>query len=146
MAIDETRADDVLESLRDHAKRITGPKRAVVEVLVGAEDHLTADEVTQRVQLLRPDVSPSTVYRILDELEDLALVVHSHAGHAAAVYHLSGRSHGHVTCESCHVTFEVSSDVFNRLANELLSSLGFELNRHHVALSGLCAHCRTLVS
>jgi Fur family ferric uptake transcriptional regulator len=146
MAIDETRADDVLETLRDHAKRITGPKRAVVEVLVGAEDHLTADEVTQRVQLLRPDVSPSTVYRILDELEDLALVVHSHAGHAAAVYHLSGRSHGHVTCESCHVTFEVSSDVFNRLANELLSSLGFELNRHHVALSGLCAHCRTLVS
>jgi len=146
MAIDETRADDVLETLRDHAKRITGPKRAVVEVLVGAEDHLTADEVTQRVQLLRPDVSPSTVYRILDELEDLALVVHSHAGHAAAVYHLSGRSHGHVTCESCHVTFEVSSDVFNRLANELLSSLGFELNRHHVALSGLCAHCRALVS
>jgi Fur family ferric uptake transcriptional regulator len=146
MASDATSSDEVLDTLREHAKRITGPKRAVVEVLVNADDHLTADEVTQRVQLLRPDVSPSTVYRILDELEVLALVVHSHAGHAAAVYHLAGQSHGHVTCEVCHVTFEVSSDVFNRLARELISSLGFELDRHHVALSGICAHCRAAVS
>ena len=146
MASDATSSDEVLDTLREHAKRITGPKRAVVEVLVNADDHLTADEVTQRVQLLRPDVSPSTVYRILDELEVLALVVHSHAGQAAAVYHLAGQSHGHVTCEVCHVTFEVSSDVFNRLARELISSLGFELDRHHVALSGICAHCRAAVS
>lgn len=143
MTIDATRSDQVLDTLRQHAKRITEPKRAVVEVLVSADDHLTADEVTQRVQLLRPDVSPSTVYRILEELEDLALVVHLHAGHAAAVYHLAGQSHGHVTCVVCHVTFEVSSDVFDRLARELMSSDGFELDRHHVALSGICEHCRS---
>ena len=146
MATNEARADEVLDTMREHAKRITRPKRAVVEVLVEADGHLTADEVTQRVQLLRPDVSSSTVYRILDELEDLALVVHSHAGHAAAVYHLSGQSHGHVTWQISHVTFEVSSDVFNRLARELMTSLGFELDRHHVALSGVCAHCRDSVS
>lgn len=146
MAIDETGAEQVLATLRLHAKRITGPKRAVVDVLIGATDHMTADEVTRRVQMQRPDVSPSTVYRILDELEELALVVHSHAGHAAAVYHLAGQSHGHVTCDVCHVTFEVSSDVFNRLAGELMASLGFELDRHHVALSGTCAHCLAAVS
>ena len=129
MGLEITRTEEVLATLREHAKRITAPKRAVVEV-------------TQRVQQLRPDVSPSTVYRILEELDDLALVVHSHAGQAAAVYHLAGRSHGHVTCENCHVTFEVSSDVFDRLSRELKSTLGFVLDRHHVALSGLCAHCQ----
>ncbi|MBW4029854.1 MAG: transcriptional repressor [Acidobacteria bacterium] len=142
MTTNASRGDEVLDSLRRHAKRITEPKRAVVQVLVDARDHLTADEITQRAQLLRGDVSPSTVYRILEELEDLALVVHSHMGHAAAVYHLTGQNHGHVTCASCHVTFEVPSDAFNRLANELMSSLGFELDRHHVALSGICAACR----
>lgn len=141
MELDAARNDEVLEVLRQHAKRITNPKRAVVDVLVSADDHLTVDEVTQRVQLQRPDVSPSTVYRILEELEDLELVVHSHAGHAAAVYHLAGRSHGHVTCEICHSTYEVSSDVFDLLARELKSSLGFELDQHHVALSGVCSHC-----
>ncbi|NNN07839.1 MAG: transcriptional repressor [Acidimicrobiaceae bacterium] len=142
MTLDEARREEVLKTLREHAKRITAPKRAVVEVLVGAHDHLTADEVTRHVQQVRPDVSPSTVYRILEELEGLALVVHSHTGHAAAVYHLAGRSHGHVTCEVCHVTYEVPSDIFNRVARELDSTLGFELDRHHVALSGICAQCR----
>ena len=142
MTTDASRSDEVLSVLRRHAKRITEPKRAVVRVLVDAEDHLTADEITRRAQLLRSDVSPSTVYRILEELEDLALVVHSHTGHAAAVYHLTGQSHGHVTCVICHVTFEVPSDAFNRLANELMATLGFELDRHHVALTGICAACR----
>jgi Fur family ferric uptake transcriptional regulator len=145
MALDVARSEEVLGTLRLHAKRITAPKRAVVEVLVGADDHLTADELTRLVQQLRPDVSPSTVYRILEELEDLALVVHSHTGHAAAVYHLAGRSHGHVTCEVCHVTFEVSSEIFDRVARELDTTLGFELDRHHVALSGVCARCREIL-
>ena len=142
MNAESTPGDEVLETLRLHAKRITEPKRAVVQVLVDAHGHLTAEEITQRAQVMRSDVSPSTVYRILEELEDLSLAVHSHAGHAAAVYHLTGQSHGHVTCENCHVTFEVSSDAFNRLARELMDTLGFELDRHHVALSGLCADCR----
>ncbi len=136
------RSDEVLEALRAHAKRITAPKRAVIEVLVHAHDHLTADEVTKQVQALRPDVSPSTVYRILEELDDLDLVVHSHTGHGAAVYHLAGASHSHVTCEGCHTTFEVPSEIYDRPARELLATQGFELNRHHVALSGLCEHCR----
>ncbi len=142
MGIDASRAEEVLAVLRENAKRITAPKRAVVDVLVSADDHLTADEVTRRVQQSRPEVSPSTDYRILAPLEGLLLVVHSHAGQAAAVYHLAGRSHGHVTCERCHVTFEVSSNVFDRLARELMASDGFELDRHHVALSGICARCR----
>ena len=142
MKANVTRSEEVLDTLRQNAKRITAPKRAVVDVLVEADDHLTADEVTRLVQQQRPDVSPSTVYRILEELEDLALVVHSHTGHAAAVYHLAGRSHGHVTCENCHVTFEVSSAIFDRVARDLEATLGFELDRHHVALSGICAQCR----
>ena len=142
MASVVVRGEEVLAALRDHAKRITAPKRAVVEVLVDADEHLTADEVTKRVQVLRPDVSPSTVYRILEELDDLGLVLHSHTGHGAAVYHLAGSSHSHVTCEACQTTFEVPAEIYDRLARELLATEGFELNRHHVALSGLCARCR----
>ena len=134
--------EEVLDTLRRHHKRITAPKRAVVNVLVDTKDHMTADELTRLVQHVRSDVSPSTVYRILEELEDLDLVVHSHTGHAAAVYHLAGRTHAHVTCEICHFTFEVSSTIFDRVAGELHASLGFTLDRHHVALSGVCAQCR----
>jgi Fur family transcriptional regulator, ferric uptake regulator len=144
MATLQSRVEEVLATLRAHAKRVTLPKRAVVDVLVSADEHLTAEDVTRRVQAQRPEVSPSTVYRILEELDDLGLVVHSHTGHGAAVYHLAGVSHSHLTCESCQTTFEVPDGIFDRLADELLEHQGFELNRHHVALSGLCAQCRPL--
>jgi len=142
MSTPDARADEVVAVMREHAKRITAAKRAVVDVLVQAGDHVTADDVTQRVQALRPEVSTSTVYRILEELEELGLAVHSHSGHAAASYHLVGSAHGHVACEKCHATFEVAPGAFDRLARELLATHGFVLDRHHVALSGVCAQCR----
>lgn len=141
---DATRVEALLTLVRGHGKRVTSAKRAVVSVLVASEGHLTAEEVTAAVQSERPDVSPSTVYRILDELGELAVVTHSHAGHGAAEYHLAEHAHAHVTCESCHTTFEVPSSAFDRLAEELRDSNGFVLDRHHVALSGRCARCQGL--
>jgi Fur family ferric uptake transcriptional regulator len=137
----ESRVDEILSSVRGAAKRVTAAKRTVAEVLVAARGHLTVDEVTIAVQNRRPDVSPSTVYRILEEFEDLNVVVHTHLGQSAAVYHLSGAVHGHLTCERCHKTVEISATHFDALSKDLLKSFGFSLNRHHVAISGTCAHC-----
>ena len=133
--------DEVLAALRAEGKRITQPKRAVVRVLVEASDHLTADMITTAVQGFVDDISPSTVYRILEELEEFGLVEHTHAGHLAASYHLAGRDHGHVTCEQCNVTYEVPNELFDRFSRELRLATGFQLDRHHVALSGLCEEC-----
>ena len=133
--------DEVLAALRAEGKRITQPKRAVVRALVEANDHLTADMITVAVQRYVGDISPSTVYRILEELEEFGLVEHTHAGHLAASYHLAGRDHGHVTCEQCNVTFEVPNELFDRFSRELRLATGFQLDRHHVALSGLCEDC-----
>ena len=138
-------AQEVLAALREEGRRITLPKRAVVDVLVASDGHQTAEAITSAVQRESPDVSPSTVYRILEELEEYALVEHTHAGHSAAVYHLAGREHGHATCEHCHVTFEVPGELFDRFSRDLRVATGFTLDRHHVALSGLCEECAELV-
>jgi Fur family ferric uptake transcriptional regulator len=96
------------------------------------------------VQERLPDVSPSTVYRILEEFEELNIVVHAHLGQHAAVYHLAGAVHGHLTCEDCHATFEIPADHFDALSKKLLTTYGFRLDRHHVALSGACATCQAV--
>jgi len=134
--------ETILSSIRGAAKRVTVAKRTVAEVLVGAKGHLTVDEITSAVQRRRPEVSPSTIYRILEEFEELDLVVHAHLGQPAAVYHLAGIVHGHLTCEECQVTVEIPSSHFDALSRDLLSRYGFQLDRHHVALSGRCEHCR----
>ncbi len=139
----ENSVDEILSSVRGAAKRVTIAKRTVAEVLVSARGHLTVDEVTVAVQDRRPDVSPSTVYRILEEFEELKIVVHTHLGQSAAVYHLSGAVHGHLTCEQCNATLQIPAAHFDALSKDLQKSYGFMLDRHHVAISGTCAHCQS---
>lgn len=141
MASWENTIDALLSTIRSGAKRVTAAKRTVAEVLVGARTHLTADAITSAVQSRRPEVSQSTVYRILEEFEELGIVVHAHLGQSAAVYHLAGAVHGHLTCGVCKKTFEIPAADFDALSDELATSYGFELDRHHVALSGTCAAC-----
>ena len=138
----ENNVDEILSSVRGAAKRVTIAKRTVAEVLVNARGHLTVDEVTIAVQDRRPDVSPSTVYRILEEFEELKVVVHTHLSQSAAVYHLSGAVHGHLTCEQCNATVQIPAAHFDALSKDLQQSYGFMLDRHHVAISGTCAHCQ----
>lgn len=130
-----------LESLRASGKRVTTPKRLVAEVLAAAQGHLTADDIRLAVQRNAPTVSTSTVYRILDEFDELGIVLHSHAGGQAAVYHLADAVHAHLHCESCGQVVEVPADHLESLARRLRSDHGFVLDRHHVALSGTCAGC-----
>jgi Fur family ferric uptake transcriptional regulator len=135
--------DAIASIIRGAAKRVTVAKRTVAAVLVGASGHLTVDEITLAVQRRQPDVSPSTVYRILEEFEELNIVVHAHLDQHAAVYHLAGAVHEHLTCEVCHATFEIPAAHFDALSKNLLTKFGFRLDRHHVALSGTCDFCRT---
>ncbi|MGH9020870.1 MAG: transcriptional repressor, partial [Acidimicrobiales bacterium] len=72
----------------------------------------------------------------------LKLVVHAHLGRAAAVYHLAGPVHGHLVCDRCGATVEVPAAEFDHLARGLARTHGFALDRHHVALTGLCQYCR----
>ena len=134
--------DEILSAIRAAAKRVTVAKRTVAQVLCDATEHLSADEITTAVQRRRPEVSPSTIYRILEEFEDLHVVVHSHLGQSAAVYHLSGVVHGHLTCERCGQTVQIPASHFDDLSKDLQKTYGFALDRHHVAISGWCAVCQ----
>jgi Fur family ferric uptake transcriptional regulator len=134
--------NDIICTIRDRGHRVTNGKRAVADVLHNTPAHLTVEEIVLAVREIEAEINQSTVYRILEEFEEMGLVVHSHLGANAAVYHLAGQSHAHLVCDNCGTTQEVPAARFDQLARELLEEFGFTLDRHHVALSGLCANCR----
>lgn len=137
--------EEIISTLRGAAKRVTVPKRTVAEVLVEAPGHLSVEEITSAVQSRRPEVSQSTIYRILEEFEALKIVVHSHMAQHAAVYHLSGSVHGHLICSECGLSFEVPAVHFDNLSKDLQRSYGFLLDRHHVAITGTCRECQARI-
>lgn len=133
--------DDVLGLLRAAGGRVTPSRRILVEVLFESDAHRSAEDLAAAVQDRAPDVHLSTVYRNLEELQRLGVVVHTHEGHGPATYHLASSSHAHLVCEGCGRRLEASEDLFAELARLARERYGFTVDPHHFAVLGRCAEC-----
>jgi Fe2+ or Zn2+ uptake regulation protein len=138
---DTTTIEGALELLRQNGGRITSARRFLLRLLFEGEGHRTAEELAAEVQVKAPDVAVSTIYRNLDELERLGVIVQAHLGHGPATYHLASSAHGHFVCEECGKMIEAPSELFAGLAKAAQSQFGFSIDPHHFAMLGRCKDC-----
>ena len=131
----------LVDLLRSEGARVTTARRLVLTALVRGGDHPTAEDLLASVRELAPDIHESTLYRNLDELERLGVVVHTHLGHGPATYHLASDAHAHLVCEVCGDAVEVPSELLADFADGVQRRLRFTLRPHHFAVLGLCQRC-----
>jgi Fur family transcriptional regulator, ferric uptake regulator len=139
---DATTVEGVLDLVRQQGGRVTSSRRLLLRALFDSKDHHTAEELAAEVQQQSPDIHLSTIYRNLDELERLGVIVHSHLGHGAATYHLATSAHGHFVCEECGQMIEAPDNLFASLATVAKAQFDFTIDPHHFAMLGRCANCR----
>lgn len=136
-AISRARAE-----LRERGMRWTPQRRALVDVLVKSDGHVTGSELVERCRAIDPDTTPSTIYRTLDVLEEIGLIRHSHGLDGREEFHvLPAREHGHLRCESCGTAWEIEAGEARRLTNALIRDRGFRVNLSHLTIVGRCADC-----
>ncbi|MGH9092265.1 MAG: Fur family transcriptional regulator, partial [Acidimicrobiales bacterium] len=133
--------DEVLALVRERGGRVTSSRRLLLGALFATPGHRTAEDLAAEVQARSPDVHLSTIYRNLEELERLGVIVHTHVGHGAATYHLAPATHGHFVCEGCGRMIEVPGTAFAELARTAADRYGFTIHPHHVAVLGRCRDC-----
>lgn len=133
--------DEVLGLIRAGGGRATPSRRVLLEVLFTAKGHLTADELAEAVQRRAPDVYMSTIYRNLEELQRLGVVVHSHLGHGPATYQLAWQANAYFLCDECGVMIEAPRELFRGLARTAKARLGFSIDPRHFAILGRCSSC-----
>jgi Fe2+ or Zn2+ uptake regulation protein len=141
-AADLSSVDAVLALVREQGGRATPARRLLLEVLFETSDHSSAEDLARAVQAKVPDVHLSTIYRNLEELEGLGVVVHTHIGHGPATYHLANRTHCHLVCEECGTVLDVPDDLFRSLNRATRDRFGFAIDPRHFAVLGLCQRCR----
>lgn len=66
------------EMLRKRGYRLTPQRFMILSVIQEAEEHLSIDQITERVQKRNPYVNLSTIYRTLELLRELGLVRENH--------------------------------------------------------------------
>lgn len=139
-------ASDTVEErvaeLRRRGVRITAPRRAVVDALVAAGSHVTAEDLHTLVRAHHPDVSQSSIYRTLGLLADVGMVHHVHLGHGPAEYHLVDDAHTHLVCSVCGTVTEIDTTITEPFAAGIADRFGFEVDLRHFALTGRCSDCR----
>lgn len=133
--------EQMLDLLRSRGQRVTPARRSLVEQLVSAQDHLTADELADRVGSTGAHAHRATIYRSLESLERAGIIEHVHLGHGRAVYHLADDLHQHLVCESCGSVTEAPDDLLASVARRLHRTIGFEMRPYHFALLGRCQDC-----
>lgn len=140
---------DEIAHLHQVGLKATTPRLKVLEVLKQSEArHLSAEDV-HRALLTQagPDLGLATVYRVLGQLEQAAIVVRRQFDQGAAVYELNDLAHhDHLVCVGCGRVDEFHDPSIELRQAQLARARGFELQDHRLALYGLCAGCQSAAS
>lgn len=120
---------------------MTSARRAIIDVLLSGDAHLTADAIAEAVQRRHPNIHRSTVYRTIDTLAELGVVTHVHLGHGPSVFHLADETHHHLVCSRCGGVIELPARRLASLKRTVERDYGFRLDPAHFALGGTCASC-----
>lgn len=135
-------AEEALTLVRQRGGRITSSRRLLLNTIFGGSGHHTAVDLATRVQAIAPDVSRSTIYRQLEELQHLGVVDRTFLGHGPAIYHAYPLAHPHLVCDRCGAVSEPPEASLGGLAHEARVRFAFVVNPRHVVVGGLCSDCQ----
>jgi Fur family ferric uptake transcriptional regulator len=133
----------IVEALEGAGYRLTGPRRAVADLIGSRRGHFTADELLAESRRRRLGVTRATVFRSLDVLADLSLIERldlptgDHAFVACEPAH-----HHHIVCSSCGRSTEVDDNGLEAVAAAVERQSGYRVDTHRLELFGRCAACQ----
>lgn len=126
-------------TIHEAGLRRSVPRQKVVELLASEDCAITALDMDGRLD----GVGRATVYRAIDQLEQLGLVQKVDlAGNAHGYEKVdpSGHHHHHIICDECGRVQPFEDERLEQAIHKLHPS-GFQIETHEVVLRGHCADC-----
>jgi Fur family ferric uptake transcriptional regulator len=147
---DETKhldwADHASERLADAGYRRGGARTAVVDLLGRQTCALSAFEIEEALRGANRRVGRASVYRVLDELEQLKLVAKIEVGQGISRYeplHPGGHHHHHhLVCDDCGNVIPFEDEELERTIHRVAERVTFDVAEHEIVLHGSCGDCR----
>ncbi|MDX8047643.1 peroxide-responsive transcriptional repressor PerR [Gracilibacillus sp. S3-1-1] len=133
---------EAVEKLKSSGVRITPQRHAVLEFLLKAETHPTADDIYKALEGKFPNMSVATVYNNLRVFREIGLVRELTYGDSSSRFDCNTSNHYHMICENCGkiVDFHYPSlDEVEALAEQVT---GFEVTHHRMEVYGVCQECK----
>jgi len=132
-------AERAKSRLNEAGFRAGAARQKVIELLGGESCAVTALEIDQRL----PDVGRASVYRTLEQLEQLELVHRVDVGGEVVAFERvdPGGHHHHMVCVRCGRLVPFSDPALERAVEAIGERADFEIAAHDVLLRGTCPRC-----
>ena len=135
---------DYAALMRQRGFRVTPQRQLILDAICEGDGHTTPEEIYRRVHIKTPHVNRTTVYRNLDFLCEMRLVVAAQIG-GQMVYEIAGATpHHHLVCRRCDKMEQISHATVKGLFAKIERDQKFTVDMDHLALFGLCQKCRRL--
>jgi Fe2+ or Zn2+ uptake regulation protein len=121
--------------------RLSRQGRAILDVLVGADDHPTAEQVLARARRRLPHVSLGTVYRNLDKLISCGQAIRVPGGDDRMHFDARTGQHCHARCMVCGRVVDVELEVGKKMTEQAQDQTGFRVSGANLVFEGLCPEC-----
>ncbi|HEY1457081.1 MAG TPA: Fur family transcriptional regulator [Solirubrobacteraceae bacterium] len=121
-----------------------GARRALLELLDAQRCALTALEIEDALRSTQRRVSRASIYRILDELEQLRLVQRVETGQAMVRYERvceHDEHHHHLVCDGCGLVMPFSDEALEQAISSLSRRVPLTVSEHEIVLRGSCSDC-----
>ena len=141
--------EDFKRLLKEKGLKMTRQRLVVLEVLAESpEQHLTAEEIYERIKAANPDIGLATVYRTVQLLLELELIDRINLDDGFVRYEIGDMEkkrrhhrHHHLICLKCGRVSAFQEDMLEALETGVQEALGFQVTDHEVKLYGYCRDC-----
>jgi Fur family ferric uptake transcriptional regulator len=129
------------EHLAKNGLRLTGQRRAILDLLLRSDRHLSQEEMYKTLR--GGGIGRATVFRTLKTLQEcgLAAPVVGRDGVPRFEINRERPHHDHLICVQCGHIHEVRWPRLEKIQEEACKRLGFEPRWHRHEVFGLCRDC-----
>ena len=135
------------EDLKKKGYKLTPQRRSIVDTIIDNEgQHLTAEEIYDKVKKNCPEIGLATVYRTILLLEELGVISRLDLNDGCSRYEIvhsnETHRHHHLICNTCHKVSEVQDDLLEELEIGIEKQYKFKILDHSVKFYGICDECQ----
>jgi Fur family ferric uptake transcriptional regulator len=130
--------------LADAGYKRGGARRELLELMADQRCALSAFEIEDRLAAGPRRVSRASIYRILEELEEVGLVQRVDIGNGITRFEPVGRDHGHhhhLVCDSCGRLEPFTDEGLERAVRRAAERVPLDVSEHEIVLHGTCRAC-----
>ena len=130
-----THCHTIIDELRNRGFRITPQREMIINAVAHSPQHITAEEISEKLQEHTGAINIATVYRTLDLLWQEGFACRNDLSEGKIVYATFQHGpHIHLVCRKCNRIIDADVKVLNSLRDDLISNYQFRPNLDHISI------------